>query len=138
VPRLALCLPDLPFPQPFTGNNRRRGTQRVPRQVNQRGDGKSNKVAGDNVGPHPGNKHLRQQFTAVEQHRLDARRDANAHHFPDNRQVERLEVALQRDTQRRVKTNCQHPDYRHGTNIAGDGEPETGTDKPETRPGKMP
>ncbi|KGQ14018.1 hypothetical protein BBAD15_g29 [Beauveria bassiana D1-5] len=108
----------------------------VTRQVDQRGHREGNKVTGNDVGAHPGDKHLRQQLTAVEQHRLDAGRDTNPEHFPQNRPVERREIAFQRNAQRRVKANHQHEDNARRANVAGNGQPQARANEAQPAPAK--
>ncbi len=134
MPGLEFRLTNLPFPQPLAGDDRRGGAEGVARQVNQRRHRKSNEVAGDNVGAHPGDEHLGQQLTAIEQNRFDTGRDADPHHLPDNGEVKGFEVAFQRQPQRGIEAHHQHPDSGDGANIAGNGQPETGADKAQPRP----
>ncbi len=134
--QLTLRLADLPFTESFAGNNGGRGTEGVTRQVDQCRNGKGDKVTGNDIGAHPGNKHLGQQLTAVEQHGFNAGRHANTHHFPDNGEIKRLEIALDTDAQGRVKTDGQHHDDGNGADIARDRQPEPGPDKAQPVPGK--
>ncbi|MNL27443.1 hypothetical protein D3C87_1490350 [compost metagenome] len=121
--QLALRLRNLSLAQSFTRNNRGSRPQRIARQVNQRGNRESNKVTGDDVSPHPGNKHLSEQFPAVKQHRFDTRRNTDPHDFPDNGEIERAEIAFQRDAQRGIKAHHQHHDNRDSTDVTGDRQP---------------
>ena len=123
MPKLPFRLPYLPLSEASAGDDRRRRSQCVSGQVNERGDGESNKVAGDDVCSHPGNKHLRQQFPTVKQHGFDAGRNTDPHHFPDNGEVKRTEIAFKRQAQRWRNSRHQHADYRRRTNITGNGQP---------------
>jgi hypothetical protein len=90
------------------------------------------------TGPHSCNKHLREKLPTVKQHGLDAGRDPNPHHFPDNGEIEWPEKAPEGNAQCRVKTRHQHPNNGERTDIAGDCQPKTCADKPQPIPRETP
>nr|AAL50646.1 unknown [Serratia marcescens] len=132
--QLPFRLTDLAFAEPPADDDGRSRAQRVARQVDQRSDGEGDEVTGDHVGAHAGDEHLRQQFAAVEQHRLDAGGNADPQHFPQDAHLQRREIAFQRDVQRRIKADRQHIEDGDGADIAGNRQPQPGADEPQPVP----
>src|SRR5690606_12861952 len=134
--QLSLRLSYLPFPETFAGDDGGCRSKRVTWQVNQRGDGEGNKITGDNVGSHTGNKHLRQQLPSIKQHRFNTCRNTNPHHFPDNGKIEWTEITFQCEAQGWCNAGHQYAYDCRRTDVARNGQPKPGSHKTQAVPGK--
>ncbi|OMP13648.1 hypothetical protein COLO4_01232 [Corchorus olitorius] len=134
MPDLPLRLKHLIPAQTLAGNNGRGRTQRVAWQVNQRGDRKGDKVAGDFIGAHTGDEDLRQQLAAVKQHGLNTRRHPDAQHLHQNGAIPAAEVAAERKLQRRADTAPERIEHRQRPDIARNRQPEARPDEAHSFP----